>query len=411
MSRRHSGTATANRRMHAEGSSEPTFRFRLSDEQRRIVATVRELTQNEFKPRGLRHMDGTFPRENIRSLAQLGILGMAVPQDYGGAELGVLDTALVLEEIAKGCYVTAMAVLGEVGVQTRIIATYAPEPIKRRLLPAVCTGECILAICMTEPQAGTDVASYRTNAERRGATLRVKGVKTLISRAEEAAAFVVFTRVDGRPGRDGIGCVLIEKGTPGLVLAGKYHTMGGEYLQEVRFEDCELPAENLLLGEGCFKQLISAFNTQRCLNPAISLGLAEGAFDEALRYSREREAFGRPIGEFQGMRWKLASLYPEIEAGRGLLYRACATADPFPDALLAATAKVYCNEMAIRVTSEALQVFGGYGFTDEYLVCRLYRGARYGSLGGGTSETLRDLIGKRLMQADLSDGILGISDF
>ena len=214
---------------------------------------------------------------------------------------------------------------------------------------------------------------------------------------------MVFTRVDGKPGGDGIGCVLVEKGTPGLVLSGKFHTMGGEYLHEVRFEDCELPAENLLLGEGGLKKLLSAFNTQRCLNPSISLGLAEGAFDEALRYARERSAFGRPIGEFQGMRWKLADMYNEIEAGRGLLYRACATADPFPDPLLAAQAKVYCNEMSIRVTSEAIQIFGGYGFTDEQLVSRLYRGARYGSLGGGTSETLRDLIGKRLMgTADLT---------
>jgi alkylation response protein AidB-like acyl-CoA dehydrogenase len=395
--------------MSTEDSS--PFRFKLTDEQKRIVATVRELTQEEFKPRGLRYMDGTFPWENIRGLAKLGILGMAVPEAYGGSEFGVFDTALVLEEIAKGCYVTAMAVLGEVGVQTRIIATYAPEPIKRRLLPGVCTGECILAICMTEPHAGTDVGNYATNTVVNGTSLRLKGVKTLISRAEEAGAFVVFTRVNSRPGRDGIGCVLVEKGTPGLVLAGKYHTMGGEYLQEVRFEDCELPAENLLLGEGGFKQLISAFNTQRCLNPSISLGLAEGAFDEALRYAREREAFGRPIGEFQGMRWKLATMYHDIEAGRGLLYRACATADPFPDPLLAATAKVFCNEMSIRVTSDALQVFGGYGFTDEYLVSRLYRGARYGSLGGGTSETLRDLIGKRLMDTDLTDGIFGISDY
>ena len=393
-------------------TDQSVFRFKLTDEQKRIVGTVRELTQNEFKPRGLGYMDGSFPWENIRRLAELGVLGMAVPEAYGGSEFGVFDTALVLEEIAKGCYVTAMAVLGEVGTQTRIIATYAPEHIKQRLLPAVCTGECILAICMTEPHAGTDVASYTTNAEVRGATVRLKGVKTLCSRAEEAGAFVVFTRVNNKPGRDGIGCVLVEKGTPGLVLSGKFHTMGGEFLHEVRFEDCELPVENLLLGEGGFKQLLSAFNTQRCLNPSISLGLAEGAFDEALCYARERTAFGRPIGEFQGMRWKLADMYREIEAGRGLLYRACATADPFPDPLLAAVAKVYCNEMSIRVTGEAIQVFGGYGFTDECLVSRLYRGARYGSLGGGTSETLRDLIGKRLMsEADLTDGIYGFSDF
>jgi alkylation response protein AidB-like acyl-CoA dehydrogenase len=389
-----------------------TFRFKLSDEQKQIVGTVRELTQGEFKQRGLAYMNGAFPWDNIRRLADIGVLGMAVPQAYGGSEFAVFDTALVLEEIAKGCYVTAMAVLGEVGVQTRIIATYAPEPVKQRLLPAVCKGECILAICMTEPHAGTDVANYTTNTVVTGATLRLKGVKTLCSRAEEAGAFVVFTRIDGKPGRDGIGCVLVEKGTPGLVLSGKFHTMGGEYLHEVRFEDCELPAENLLLGEGGLKKLLSAFNTQRCLNPSISLGLAEGAFDEALRYARERTAFNRPIGEFQGMRWKLADMYNDIEAGRGLLYRACASADPFPDPMMAAQAKVFCNEMSIRVTSEAVQIFGGYGFTDDCLVSRLYRGARYGSLGGGTSETLRDLIGKRLMtSADLTDGIFGLSDF
>src|ERR1700704_898134 len=218
-------------------TDQPAFRFKLTDEQKRIVATVRELTQSEFKPRGLRYMDGSFPWENIRRLAELGVLGMAVPEAYGGSEFGVFDTALVLEEIAKGCYVTAMAVLGEVGTQTRIIATFAPEPIKRRLLPAVCTGECILAICMTEPQAGTDVANYTTNTDVQGATLRLKGVKTLCSRAEEARAFVVFTRVNGKPGRDGIGCVLVEQGAPGLVLSGKFHTMGGELLHEVRYED------------------------------------------------------------------------------------------------------------------------------------------------------------------------------
>jgi alkylation response protein AidB-like acyl-CoA dehydrogenase len=379
----------------------------LTEEQKQLVRSVRRLTQKEIRPRGTRWLDGSFPWENIEALAELGVLGMAVPEDYGGLGLGVLDTALVLEEIAKGCYVTAMAVLGEVGVQTRIIATYAPESIKARILPGVCAGTHILAICMTEPHAGTDVASYRTNAEVKGGRVVLSGVKTLISRAPEAGMLVVLTRVNGVPGREGIGCVLVEKGTPGLEVTGSFHTMGGEHLHEVRFTDCELPRENLVIEEDGFKKLLSAFNTQRCLNPAISLGLAEGAFDEALTYAKDREAFGRRIGDFQGMRWKLADMYKDIEAGRGLLYRACATADPFPDPFLAAAAKVFCNEMSLRVTSEAVQIHGGYGFTDEYLVARLYRGARYGTLGGGTSETLRDLIGKRLMADDAPDGILG----
>jgi alkylation response protein AidB-like acyl-CoA dehydrogenase len=383
----------------------------LSEEQRRFVQTVRELAQGEFRARAGEYMNGVFPWENMKKLAELGVLGMAVPEEYGGLGLPVLDTALVLEEIAKVCYVTAMAVLGEVGVQTRIIATYAPEPIKRRILPAVVSGECILAICMTEPDAGTDVANYKTNVDRVGNRLKLNGVKTLISRAEEAGMFVVFTRIDKQPGRAGIGCVLVEKGTPGFSVTGTYHTMGGENLHEIRFEDCELPPENLVLEDG-FRKLLSAFNTQRCLNPSISLGLAEGALEEAVKYIKERRAFGRAIGDFQGMRWKIAEMYRDIEASRSVLYRACLSADPFPDPLLAAVAKVTVNEMALRVTSEAIQVHGGYGFTDEFPVSRFYRGARYGTLGGGTSETLRELIGRRVVAGmDPTDGILGLGMF
>src|ERR1700756_1597799 len=384
----------------------------LSDEQRRFVQTVRKLAQSEFRPRALQYMDGSFPWENMRALAGLGVLGMAVPEEYGGLGLSVFDPALVLEEIAKVCYVTAMAVLGEVGVQTRIIATYAPEPIRERILPAVCSGDCLLAICMTEPDAGTDVANYRTNVDHVGNALRLNGVKTLISRADEAGMFVVFTRIDRQPGRAGVGCVLVEKGTPGFSVTGKFHTMGGENLHEIRFEDCVLPPENLVLREDGFRKLLAAFNTQRCLNPSISLGLAEGAFEEAVKYAKERQAFGRAIADFQGMRWKLAEMYRDIEASRSILYRACASADPFPDPLLAAAAKVTVNEMALRVTSEAIQVHGGYGFTDGFPVSRFYRGARYGALGGGTTETLKDLIGRRVLAGiDPVDGILGLGAF
>ncbi len=383
------------------------MKIAFSSEQRQMIGAVREVVQANFIRRGTRWMDGTFPWENMAELADLGVLGMAVPEEYGGLGLPVLDTALVLEEIGKGCYVTAMAVLGEVGVQVRVISTYAPQSIKDRILPGVVTGKNILAVCMTEPHAGTDVPNYRTNTKIMNDRVVVNGVKTLISRAPEAAMFVVFTRVNDQPGREGIGCVLVDAGTPGLEVTGNYHTMGGEYLHEVRFENVELPRENLVIDRDGMKMLLNAFNTQRCLNPAISLGMAEGAFDESLKYAQDRTAFGRAIGDFQGMRWKLADMYKDIEAGRGLLYRAAAGANPFPDPFLAATAKIFCNEMALRVTSEAVQIHGGYGFTDEYLVSRHYRGARYGTLGGGTSETLRDLIGKRLMKdGDMGDGIL-----
>jgi len=386
--------------------------FRINEQQREMIAAVRDLAQHEFKPVATQWMDGTFPWENMRKLAEIGVLGMSVPEEYGGLGLPILDTALILEEIAKVDYVTAMAVLGEAGVQTRVIARYAPASIRERILPAVVNGDCMLAVCMTEPHAGTDVANYRTNARIVGDRVILKGTKTLISRAREAGMFVVFTRVDGKPGREGIGCVLLEPDAPGFEVTGTYHTMGGENLHEIQFNECELPLENLVIREDGFRTLLTAFNTQRCLNPAISLGLAEGAFDEAVNYVRDRTVFAKPIADFQGVRWKLADMFKDIEAGRGLLYRACMTADPFPDPFMAATAKVFCNEMSLRVTSEAVQLHGGFGFTDEYPVSRLYRGARYGSLGGGAVETLRDLIGKKIAgDLDAADGILGLGTF
>ena len=383
--------------------------FSISDEQRAFVDSVRRVCQKDFKSRAIRYLDGTWPAENMKQLADLGVLGMSVPQEYGGSGLGILDTVLVLEEIGKVCYVTAMAALGELGVQTRVISTYAPESIKRRILPRVATGEAILAICMTEPNAGTDVPSYTTNTDIKSDKVVVNGVKTLISRADIAEMLVVFTRVNKVPGAKGIGCVLVPGGAKGMTVRSSFHTMGGEYLSEVVFDNVELPLENLVLKDDGMRKLLSAFNTQRCLNPAICLGLAEGALEEAVRYMRDRSAFGQKIGDFQGLRWKVADMYVEIEAARGLLYRAAVSGDQFPDPTLAAMAKIYCNEMSIRVTSEAIQVHGGYGFTDEFPVSRYFRGTRYGSLGGGTTETLRNLVGKKLVeQMDLATGVLGM---
>jgi alkylation response protein AidB-like acyl-CoA dehydrogenase len=387
------------------------MKFELTPEQRAMVNSVRALAQDKFKPRVKKWQNGTFPHENIKDLAEIGVLGMAVPEEYGGLGLPVLDCVIVLEEIAKVCYVTAMAVMSAMGAQNRIISVYAPEDVKQKFLPGVVSGDTILAICMTEPHAGTDVANYRTNTVVHNDRVVLNGTKTLISRADEAHCFIVFTRVNGEPGREGIGCVLVDPKTPGFEVTARYHTMGGENLAEIQFHDVELPLENLIIRHDGFRKLLSGFNTQRCMNPSVSLGLAEGAFEEAVKYSRDREAFGRPIGSMQGMRWKLAEMYRDIEVGRSILYRAAASADPFPDPYLAGVAKMYCNEMAIRVTSEALQVHGGYGFTDEYPVSLFYRGARYGTLGGGTTETLKDLVGKRVYDAFPEDGFLGMSAF
>ena len=383
------------------------MKLELTDDQRAMVGTVRQLAQEKFKGRVKRWQDGTFPHENLEDLAGIGVLGMAVPEQFGGLALPVLDCVLVLEEVAKVCYVTAMAALGAVGVQNRIIANFAPQHVQEKYLPGVVTNKVILAICMTEPHAGTDVSNYRTNTVINGDTVVLNGTKTLISRADEAHCFVVFTRVDSVPGAEGIGCVLADPSMPGLEVTARYHTMGGENLAEIQFRDMELPRENLIIERDGMKKLLNAFNTQRCMNPSISLGLAEGAFDEAVTYVRQRTIRGRPTGSMQGMRWHIADMAREIEVGRSILYRAAASADPFPDPYLAAIAKMQVNEMAIKVTSDALQVHGGYGFTDEFPVSHFYRAARYGSLGGGATEALKDLVGKRAYDAFPPDGFLG----
>jgi len=386
--------------------------FKLSDEQREMIDTLRRFRQRELAPRAVRWLNGEYPYENLRQLAQMGILGMSVPEEYGGSSATVLDAVLAMEEIGKSCYVTALAALGEIGVQTRIISEFAPEALKRKWLPKIASGEFILAILLTEPDAGTDVPSYRTNTAIKGERAVVNGQKTLISRADIADLAIVFTRVNGVPGAAGIGCVVIEKGTPGYSAQGKYHTMGGEHLCEVVIENCEVPTENVILRDNGMKKLLSAFNMQRCLNASICLGMAEGAMEEAVKYLRDRKAFGHPIGDFQGMRWKAADMLIEVEAGRGLLYRAAVSGNPFPDPTMAAMAKIYCNEMAIRVTSQAVQVHGGYGYVDEFAVSRLFRGARFGSLGGGTTETLRNLVGRRVVEhMDLATGVHSLNMF
>ena len=388
-------------------------RLLLTDEQRALIGAVRTLAKDkDFQGNSIKYMDGTYPWDNLNELAKIGVLGMSIPEQYGGSNLRVFETVLVLEEVAKHCYNTAMALMGMLGVQVRVISTYAPESLKRDILPKVCSGENHLAVCMTEPHAGTDVPNYRTNTVIKGARAVVNGVKTLISRANEAQWFVVFTRINGTPGKHGIGCVLVNRNTPGFEVTARYHTMGGEYLAEIQFNNCEVPVENVVLREGGFKKLLAAFNTQRCLNPSVSLGMAEAAFEEAIKYVRERQIRGHAVAEFQGIQWKLAEMYRDIEAGRALLYQAALSANPFPDPHQAATAKMFVNEMAIRVSSEALQVHGGYGFCDDYPISRIYRGVRYGTLGGGATEALKDLVGKKLVSDfDPVDGFLSMGTF
>lgn len=373
----------------------------LSEEQEMLIKTVRGLTEKEFKPRSAELSEtGEFPFANIKILGDLGLLGISIPEQYGGSDGTIMDAVLMLEEISKGCYITAMAVLGEIGVQSKAIVAYGTEEQKNKYLPGIAKGEKILAICITEPDVGSDAASMKTNTVQKGDKYVVSGVKTMISRADVADLFLLFTRFEGEPGNRGVGCLLIEKDTPGLHIRQGFKTMGGEFLWEVVLENCEVPMDQILVRDDGFKKLMTAFNTQRCLNPAICLGLAEGAFNEALKYTQEREQFGQTIADFQGIQWMLADMYVDIEASKTLLYRAALNAGKsFPDKLEASTAKLYTNEMAIRVTNQALQLHGGYGYTKEYPVERMVRGARFGAIGGGTSQIQKNVIAKQLLNS------------
>ena len=373
--------------------------FRLSDEQQAMRAMVREVAERELKPRALEwERSGEFPAPNMKLLGELGILGLSIPEEYGGAGGTWLDAAIALEEIGRCCYVTAMAVLGEVGVQSQAIVTFGTEEQKRKFLPRIARGELICAICITEPEAGSDAGSMTTRADEVDGYFVVNGTKAFISRGDVAELFLTYVRFGDVPGTRGVGALLIERDTPGFKVGKGENTLGGERLFELQFEDARVPRENLLVREDGFKKLMGAFNGQRCLNAAICVGIAQGALDEAIAYAQQRRQFGRPIGDFQGLRWVLADMAVEIEAARLLIWRAASNTDRgLPDQYEAGVAKLFANEMALRVTDKAMQIFGGHGYLKSMPPERYLRWARYGGLGGGTPHIQRNIIAARLL--------------
>jgi alkylation response protein AidB-like acyl-CoA dehydrogenase len=373
--------------------------FQLTEDQRALQALVHEVAQKELKPLA-RRWDETheFPWASIKKLAEVGAMGLTIPQEYGGLGGSWMEAVLAIEEVARACYHTAMAVLGELGVQSQAIVHYGTEAQKRRYLPGVVDGSTILAICMTEPEVGSDAGSIRTRALADGDGFRIEGNKVLISRADVADVFLTYVRFGDTPGSKGVGAVLIDKGTPGLVVDDGDETLGGEKLFSVFFDGCHIPRDNVLVQEDGFKKMMSAFNGQRCLNAAITLGQAQGAFDEALAYSKTRKQFGRPIGGFQGIQWMLADMAIDLDAARLLIYRAASNAGRgLPNPVEAAMAKTFSNEMSIRVTNQAMQLFGGHGYLKSMPVERYLRGARFGALGGGTPQIQRNIIGRHLV--------------
>jgi len=265
----------------------------------------------------------------------------------------------------------------------------------------MAAGKILAAYAQTEPNSGSDIGSISTKAELAGDHYVINGVKSFISNAHEASIFVLIVRYGDVKGLKGVGAIVVEKDTPGLSLGKKEHKLGfrGSSLSEVYFDDCAVPKENQLVGAGGFFNMLKAFNAERCGNAALSLGVAQGALDEAIRYAKERKQFGKSISELQGIQWMLAEMAMKVEAARLLVYRAATNAeDGLPSRLEASIAKAYSNEIATEVAKTAVLIHGGYGYLKEYPVERILRDSFFPSLGGGTIQIQKNSIAHEILK-------------
>jgi butyryl-CoA dehydrogenase len=372
-----------------------------------IRQTTRDFVAKVVAPKA-REIDASceFPWEAVKGLAELGLLGVPVPEEYGGAGMDNLSQAIVIEELARHCGSTALTVAAHVSLGTYPILAFGTEEQKRRWVPPLASGQAIGAFGLTEPDAGSDAQATRTTAIRDGKHWVVNGAKMYCTNGSYAAT-IVFTAVTGTDarGRKEITAFVVEKGTPGLVQ-GKLEKKLGMRASDTRmihFEDCRIPAENVLGGEAQvgigFRNFMRTLDGGRIGIGALGLGIAQGSLDRALPYSQERQAFGGPIAEQQGIAFKLADMATWIEAARHLVYHAALLKDADkPFARQASMAKLFASEIGTRCADLAIQVHGGYGFVREYDVERLYRDAKLCEIGEGTSEIQRLVISRSLLK-------------
>jgi hypothetical protein len=375
--------------------------FTLGPEQVALRARARELADTVFAERAARWDDREeYPWDNVKDLVTAGFMGMTVPRAHGGPDRSVLDVVLVIEEVARACGVTGRIVVeGSLGVVGALRA-YGTESQQRRYFPWVLEGEKP-AIAITEVEAGSAATDLTTRAEATADGFLLTGHKRYITGAGTSRLYLVFARFGERPGAEGIGALLVERGAPGFRMGRREPMMGlrGIPEGELHFERCLVPRENCLVepGEG-FKKLMRAYNGQRLGAATVALGLAQGAYERALAHVTTRRQFGRPIADFQGLRWKLADMAIKLDAARLLIHRAAATAGhEFPDAVEAAKAKTFAAEVAQEVTSQALQLHGAAGYGRSLPLERMVRDARMFAIGGGTVEMMRNLIADHLL--------------
>ena len=374
----------------------------VSADQRELVARAAALAAEVVAPL-VDEMDRTnaYPWPAVEALASEGFMAMTCPREYGGGGRPLIDAVLVVEEIAKVCGTVARIVVDANTAVPKAIVEHGSEDQKRRFIPRIAAGDKPV-IAITEPESGSAATWLTTSATVDDGEVRLDGEKCWITGAGVSQLYLVFARFDGRAGAEGIGAVLVTADTAGLSVPKVPLMMGVRGMPEgdVRLENCRVPKDQILVPPGGgFKKLMRCYNLQRIGAAAVALGIAQGAFDMAADYAARRRQFGQPIGEFQGLRWMLADMYMRLEAARLLVHRAALDLrDGFPDKVNAAVAKVTASEAAIAVTNAALQIHGARGYSCELPLERMARDARMFTIGGGTAEMQRDLIGREVVR-------------
>jgi alkylation response protein AidB-like acyl-CoA dehydrogenase len=376
--------------------------FQLNEEQRMVRDMVRDLARNEIAPRATQVDKGEeYPEDNIRQLSELGLMGLPYPEEYGGGGGDCVSYAIAVEEVARACGSTALIYAAHVSLGCAPIYEFGSEEQKRKWLPRLCSGKGLAAFGLTEPEAGSDAGSTRTTAVLDGDDFVLNGSKMWITSGAIADVVTCTAKTDPQAGTRGISCFLVEKGTPGFIPGKNEPKMGlkGSVTSALSFENCRVPAGNLLGREGDgFKQMLVTLDGGRISIGAMALGLAQAALDEATCYAKERVQFGQPIAKFQAVRWMIADMATEIDAARLMVYRAAAMKDAgVRFTKEAAMAKLYASEAAERAAFKALQIHGGYGYSREYPVERIYRDQRLCTIGEGTSEIQRLVIARSVL--------------
>jgi len=381
--------AAANTNLGGRTDERDRVDFQLTDDQRALQDTARRFVREEMAglAEELEAANEPVSDEWRRRLGEMGFLGVNLPQKYGGMGLGHLDAILVLEQFATVSPALAHPVFEALVGPCWSIVHFAPEALRARVIPKVVTGETVVAVSMSEPDAGSALTDLKTRAEMKGDTVVLDGMKRWCTGGGHAEGYVVYARMSDAAGAKGIGAVYVEKGTKGLSFGPREQLMGfrGIASADIFFDGVEVPAENVIVPAGGFPKLMEAFDLERCGNATMTLGLAAGALEAATEYVQERRQFGKPVVDFQAVQLKLAEMAMRVEAARLLIYRAVKNAsDGLPSVFESSVAKCFSNEMAREVCGHALQLHGAYGYSKEFPLERRFRDAWGWGIAGGT---------------------------